>query len=320
MADVEDPRSRIDRLLAAAEAGFRQRFIEAVAVVRDENTLKELATLLEGGRFEEALLKVDEAAAHVAAGYSVTFVGAADDTAKFLADQLRVLVNFDRTNVPALELIRQNQLRMVQQFTDEQRLATRTALLEGMARGLNPRSQAELFRDSIGLTQTQVRAVLNYRRLLEENSAEALTRELRDARSDRSIEAALRNGEPLPAGQIDRMVERYRQNYIDYRAEVIARTEALPAVHEGVDAMYEQAVSSGILARGDLVQTWLTAEDARVRDSHATMEGQQRPFGQAFTSGKGNHLLYPGDPQAPIADRAQCRCAKTTRFAVDAAP
>lgn len=288
--------------------------------MRDDKTLTELEELLRAGRFDEALLKVDEAAAHVAAGYGIAFVDAAEGTAKFLADQLEILVNFDRTNLSALSQIQQNQLRMIREFTDSQRLATRYALLQGMQEGLNPRAQAELFRDSIGLTQRQVEAVLNYRRLLEANSAESLQRELRDGRSDRSIEAALRDGEPLPPAQIDRMVERYRQNYISFRAETIARTEALPSVHAGIDAMYRQAIDGGILDPGELTQKWLTAKDSRVRDSHDSMEGQQQPFGEPFVSGKGNHLLYPGDPQAPIDDRAQCRCAKTTRFTVDALP
>lgn len=320
MADVEDPRSRIDALIATYEAAFRARFLEAVFTIRDDRTLEEIADLLQRGRFEEALLQADVAAAHIASGYGIAFIAAADDTAEFLANQLSILVNFDRTNLPALEQIQRNQLRMVREFTDGQRLATQTALLRGMQEGLNPRAQAELFRQSIGLTETQVQAVLNYRRLLETNSSEALRRELRDARSDRSIERALRNGEPLPQAQIDRMVERYRENYLSYRAENIARTEALPAVHAGVDSMYRQAIEGGILDRSDLTQTWLTAHDARVRDSHESMEGQMQPFGEPFVSGKGNHLRFPGDPDAPIDDRAQCRCAKTTRFTVDTLP
>ena len=319
MADVEDPRSRIDALIGSADALFRRRFQESVSSIRDGATLTEVADLLEVGRFDEALAKVDVAAANIASGYGLAFVAAAEDTAAFLAGNLGILVNFDRTNLSALEQIRQNQLRMIVEFTEGQRLATRAALVDGISRGLNPRAQAELFRESIGLTQTQLEAVANYRRLLEENSAESLVRELRDARSDRSVERALRDGAPLPQRQIDAMVERYRQNYLRYRSETIARTEALPAVHAGVDAMYEQAVEQGLLDRGELVQTWRTAKDARVRDpAHTAMEGQKRPFGQPFLSGIGNSLRYPGDPNAPAKDRISCRCAKTTRFSVDA--
>lgn len=320
MADAEDPRTRIEALLAGAEAEFRRRFLEAVAVIRDDKTLDALVALIQAGRLNEALLQVDVAAAHIAAGYGIQFMHAAEDTASFIADQLEVLVNFDRTNLAALQIIQRNQLRMVQEFTAQQQLATRYAILKGFEEGLSPKQQAELFKSSIGLTQTQVEAVMNYQRLLESNSAEALQRELRDARSDRSLEAAIRGDTPLSRAQIESMVERYRQNYVQMRAETIARTEALPAVHDGIDSMYRQAVDQGLLSQDELVQTWLIARDARVRDSHVDMEGQQQPFGQPFVSGAGNHLLYPGDPQAPIADRIQCRCAKTTRFAIDAAP
>jgi uncharacterized protein with gpF-like domain len=59
------------------------------------------------------------------------------------------------------------------------------------------------------------------------------------------------------------------------------------------------------------VQTWNTAGDERVRESHADMEGQQVPLGQPFVSGLGNDLMYPGDPSAPAEDVINCRCVVT---------
>ncbi len=318
MAEIEDPQSRIEALLVGASLTYRTRFLETVDAIRDQFTLQELEHLLEQGRFDEALVRAEVSAAHLASAYSASYVLAGQSTAAFIANSLSVLVNFDQTNLRAVEQMRISQLRMIREFTEEQRLVTRMAIVEGISQGLNPKQQALLFKESIGLTQQQWAAVQNYRRLLEQNSAESLTRELRDGRFDRTIRGALSTGEPLSATQINRMVERYHENMLRYRAETIARTEALRSVHEGIDESYRQAIEAGTLNADELTQFWRNARDARVRDSHVSMEGQQRPLGQPFLSGDGNLLRYPGDIDAPASDAVLCRCVKTTRFTVDA--
>lgn len=317
MATYDDPKQRIDALVATTDLLFRRRFNEIISSVRDRAKLDEIATLLENGQLDEALVEADIAANHLANAYTFAYVLAAQQTAQFLADTLDVVISFDQTNYLAVNQMRQNQLRLIREFTQEQRLTTRTALLDGIAEGLNPREQALLFRDTIGLTRRQLAAIDNYRTLLESNSAEALDRELRDGRYDRSVEMALRDGEAVPAARVDAMVERYRQNMLTFRAEGIAQTESLASVHEGVDEMYRQAAENGTFDPTDLTQTWHTAGDNRVRDSHDSMDGQEQPIGTPFTSGLGNSLAYPGDPSAPAEDRIRCRCAKTTRFSID---
>jgi len=90
----------------------------------------------------------------------------------------------------------------------------------------------------------------------------------------------------------------------------------LSAVNQGVDNMYFQAISDGILDEDNMIQTWITAPDERVRGSHKPMHRQTRQMGEAFISGNGNSLRYPGDPESPVEERANCRCIKTTRFRV----
>ena len=213
--------------------------------------------------------------------------------------------------------MRANQLRLVTNFTQGQIEATKSALLQGVEAGLNPRQQALLFRQSIGLTENQITWVMNYRRLLEEGSKDVFDRVLRDRRFDSTILNAINNDEPLSSKQIDRIVERYRERVLIYRSETIARTESLSAVHQGVDNMYFQAIDSGVLDETNMQQTWHTSPpEKRIRDSHKSMDGQVRKMGEAFESGAGNYLRYPGDPEAPVAERVDCRCMKTTRFKV----
>ena len=157
------------------------------------------------------------------------------------------MVDFDAINDRAVRLMRENKLRLVREFLDSQRAATQHALVEGVTEGLNPIAQARAFRDSIGLTSRQEAAVGNYRRLLQTGDRDALVRALRDRRYDPTVRRAIASDRPLTTSQIDRMVARYRERYIKYRSEVIARTESLKIVHQGNDEMYHQAVESGKL-------------------------------------------------------------------------
>lgn len=59
-----------------------------------------------------------------------------------------------------------------------------------------------------------------------------------------------------------------------------------------------------------LGKTWVTRGDARVRGVHRTLAGEVRAgeadFWRDVTSG--GRLRYPGDPQAPPSQTANCRC------------
>lgn len=317
---AEDPASRIERVISAQEAGFIRVFLQAISDIVSAHTLDQLEQLLLEGRVEEALEALDAAAGLIGTQYGQAFSAAAGDTARFLSTSaLTVSVSFDQTNDRAVQAISRNRLRLVREFSQEQRVATRAALQDGIARGVNPRQQAVEFRQSIGLTERQRAAVANYRRLLTEGRAnnlpsqQALNRALRDARSDRSILRAIRENRPLPPEQVERMVQRYRDRYINYRAEVIARTEALRSAHQGTEEMYQQAIDAGQINPDALQRRWVTASDERVRDSHSRLNGEVRRIGEAWEADAGV-LRFPGDPDAPAEETVQCRCVISTRI------
>lgn len=311
---VDDPASRIRSLLDSSESDLRTAFDDIIRQVRDQTTLATLADLIEQGRFQEALESAARAGAQFAAAVNGVYVVAGAATADVIRRQLRVVVSFDTLNARALRVQQANQFRLIQDFTVEQTLAVREALVEGVRTGANPVRQARAFRDTIGLTASQARAVANFRRLLEAGSSEALTRRLRDRRFDPTVRRAVREGVPLAPAQIDRMVDRYRERYVSFRSRVIARTEALRAVHQGTFDMYRQAFDQGLVDPSQVVRTWHTAADERVRGSHVAMNGQERPPGEPFFSGAGNRLDFPGDPEAPPSDTIQCRCVVSTRI------
>jgi hypothetical protein len=310
----DDPATRIRALVTQMQPKFRARFLEVIDSIKDQMSLKEIEDLIILGRIDDAIIMAEVAALRLSNTFGEVMILSGQAAAEFIGNKLEIIVNFDSVNHQALSAMQENQLRIVREFTAEQRLATQEALLDGIQRGINPNQMAVAVRDSIGLTQYQQQIVNNYRRNLEQLDSNALARVLRDKRFDPTVARAIAEGNSLTAEQIDRMVDRYREKWLKYRSEVIARTESLRSVHEGTDLMYHQAVENGALDENDLVRTWDTSKRPNVRDSHRFMEGQKRKMDEPFVSGLGNHLMRPGDINAPGADTIDCKCAVTTRF------
>lgn len=316
--DVEDPAERLFRLLEGEDQRIQRVFLTAVRTLKDELDLEELADLIAEGRTADAFARLAYAGQATANASAAAFIASGHSTAEFLSDAGLGRIVFDQVNVNAVAAMQRNRLRLVEEFTNEQRKATQTALLQGIENGTNPRAAARNFRDSIGLTTRQWGHVASYRRALESigepgAASDALSRELRDARSDRSIRRAVARNTPLTAEQIDSMVERYTNNYIRHRSEVIGRTEALRAVHEGNEESYRQAVENGVIREDQLEREWRTSQDGRERTSHALLNGQKKKPGEVWETVNGT-LRFPGDPQAPAAETIQCRCAILTRI------
>ena len=225
-----------------------------------------------------------------------------------------VAVDFDPTNPRAAAIIRENRLQFVREMAAEQRRATTQALTRAMTNGAGPIETARAFRDSIGLTAYQENAVANYRRLLVARDRAALSRELRDRRSDRTVENAISRDKPLTEKQIDSMADRYRKNYRQMRAETIARTEGTTAASLARDESLQQMIDQTGIDTQRIEEIWNATRDKRTRDWHRSMNGQTVPHGGLFTDGLGNKLRRPGDPQSPAATRINCRCVKTFRI------
>lgn len=309
------PVQRIERILRTQEPVIRLAYSRMIRSIESTHTLGALADLIEAGRWESALDTALRATPNLGDAVNDSFLVAARSAARRVGRELGVVsLAFDQTNLRAVNAMRDNSLRLVRGFTQQQREATRQALIRGIEDGVNPRDMARRFRRSIGLTARQERSVGNFARALQDLDKGALRRALRDRRFDRTILRAIETGEPLSATQVETMVGRYRARFVAHRAEVIARTEALRSVHQGTQAMFQQALAEGDVEPGQLVREWNTAKDERVRDSHADMHGQVRGIDEPFTSGRGNSLMWPGDPSAPAEDTVQCRCAVGTRI------
>lgn len=308
-----DPATRLRALVDRMSARVRRRFLAIIEDVRQRLKLPALEQMIRSGQTQEALDVIDRAALQLGAEVSSVVVLSGQSAATWLRAN-GVQVSFDQTNENTLRAVREAKLNLIRGFRQEQREVLRELLTLGAQQGLNPRVIARELRQSIGLTPRQTATVRRYRELLETRSSEALDRELRDRRFDTTVRASARGEVAIPKQRVDAMVDRYRQRWINYRAEVIGRTEALRAVHQGNEAMLAQAVEERAVESDTLVRRWNTALDGRVRDSHASMHRQERPYGETFVSGAGNRLRYPGDPQAPASETIQCRCVVSTQI------
>ncbi len=307
----------LDEILKDQEPRIARAFIALIANMKNEVDLDELSALIESGQMSEALALVMRSAPNIATASGIAFLAAANEAAKQIGATIgTIVIDYDVTNHNGVNAMRANQLALVTSFTDGQRAATQAAIANGIRNGDNPRKQALAFKNSIGLTAAGQRAVDNYERALRGASSSALGNALRNKGDDLAVARAAATGEALSDDRITRMVDRYRNRMIAHRATVIARTEALRSVNEGMDAMFEQAFLNGTLDREDTIQRWNTAADERVRGTHRTMHGQKRLIGEPFVSGAGNLLMRPGDARAPASEVIQCRCRKTVTIRI----
>jgi hypothetical protein len=295
-------------LLNRAEPRVRRRFLALVDAADALDDLDDVAAMLERGDVTAALARAEEIGPGLSAALESAYTAAGVSSAAVLRSQTDTLLEFNTLNARAQASLAGNRLRLVRQFSAGQREATMEFLDDALRRGLAPVEQARALKGSIGLTRRQAASVTNYRRLLESGSSEALTRQLRDRRFDGTLRGAISGDRTLTTAQIDRMTERYRERMVQFRARTIARTETVRAIHEGDKELWDQAVEAGVVEPADIENVWHTASDERVRSSHRAMDGQVRSIGEAFRSGAGNELRFPGDPNAPASDTVNCRC------------
>ena len=312
----------IRRILRQQERRIGEFFRLAIDEYLDDLRTGQIIELLERGRIRDALESLTQIAQATSNASQLAFLAGAEATAAYIQSGNRVTIGFDQTNQRALSIMNRNKLQFIRGFDDAQRRATLAALQAGINDGFGPRQIARQFRGSIGLTEEMQRAVDNYRRLLQRIGAgdipthlqrEAFSRKLRDRRHDPRLARAIREETSLSKTEIDKMVERYRQNSIKRRAENIARTEALSGVHGGQDAALDDAIGNKSILRDEIKQKWNTGQDGRQRDAHQELHLTSVPWGEPWVNSIGP-IYYPGDRSAAVGNIINCRCARTIRI------
>lgn len=306
-------------LIALVERRLGVSWADIVEWLRQQNGLSELEARLQTGDMASVIRDVDTAAERFAADIHAGYVLSGQKTATSLDEQLpNAIIRFDVTNDRAVAYAEQNKLELVRGLTQEQAETAQRVIVAGVRAGQNPLQTARDLRDTIGLGPNQYDWVTSYRRSLEAGDfSNAMDRALSDGRDDRTVMAAMRNGTAIPPDRIDTMVERYRQNAIAFRAQIVARDSSLRAVHQGNEELYRQAIQRGDVAAKDLIREWLHgAHGQNARPGHVAMDGQRQTFGEKFHNPlTGAMLAFPGDPEADPSETIGCSCAISTRLA-----
>jgi hypothetical protein len=318
--------NRFDQLIRSWEPHLQKAFIDAIYAIRNAAQVDQIARMLDRGDVDGAVRAVGldptqfrvfdktfEAAYEAGGVATVNALPLVHDAQGF-----RVRFQFAIRNPVAEQWLRQYSSNMITGIVDDQRNMIRGFLQAGLEAGANPRTTAldlvgrvgasgKREGGTIGLTQSQEQWVRNYAQELEQTPGASLTRALRDARFDRAVQKAVSTGEPMGADLRAKMVTAYRNRALRYRAETIARSETITALHEAQNQALDQAVQSGGIDAGAITMTWRSAHDKRVRDAHRGLDGESIARGGVFQSSLGP-IRYPGDPSATAENRIGCRC------------
>lgn len=324
-----EEQARLDQLRSQTEGRYLRALNAFLAQTQSDETLRQVIRLLEGNDLPGVMRVIDNHVAVLANTLPDRFREVAvnetqeliDRVVQVLPDTMAAGIGFNPTSERAAQLMQENRLEFVQNYGQQQRDATREALVDALRSGAGPRTAAREFRDSMGLTPRMLRSVDNYRALLTQLSREALSRDLRDRRYDRTVGRAIDQQKPLTQEQIDRMVERYRKRMEIWRSEMVARTETSKTLALArAEAMRQAHLQAGIPDNW-VRRKWVTSMDGRERPTHHAMNGQEViGMDSFFLSPSGARLQYPGDPRAPAAEIINCRCDYTINYVTPAPP
>lgn len=338
-------RRQLDRFAKTLEPATRSAFLDAVGGIKAGAQMELLSELVREGSVDAIMFALGINPARfspLAEAVRTTFLRAGLNAAAEVPilrtwqprsmwrplEGMEVRWSFDVSHPQAERIVREQSSKLVTNIVQGQREAIRITLTEGLAAGNGPRTTAlnivgrvEGGRRQggvIGLNGPQAQAVANARgELSDPNRAlNFLNRQRRDKRFDAMIRRSVKSGKPLTPEQINRIIGRYEDSLLKLRGEVIARTETISSMNAAREESYRQAIEAGGLLPENVIGTWQSGGDARTRDTHTQLHGQERQFGEPFESESGARMMYPGDTSlgAPGEETINCRCMKVFRI------
>ena len=332
-------RALIDELLKTHEPAIRRAFIEAMQDARGAVDLAAVVDALARGDLTGAMQAIEVsrsflapldhemARAYYRAGRGVTGL--------LMASRPRgvsVEVRFNPGNPRAAAWLSQHSSTLVREIIDDQRVAVREALQAGMAAGRHPKTVAldvvgrmdrvakQRTGGVIGLTSGQAQWVENARAELASGDPARmrayLERRLRDRRFDRTVMKAIREGKPVSPLDVTKIVSRYSDRMLEYRAKTIALTESLTALSYSQEESARQLLDASGLQPENIERTWIARLDGHTRDSHVALNEQKVPLDGAFVSpATGARMRFPRDTSmgAHGEDVVRCRCVSSLK-------
>lgn len=175
--------------------------------------------------------------------------------------------------------------------------------------GIEPARLGRMLRSTTGLSPRQARALENYERGLYEKFRTGSTSiPLRGA--GRPLADQRYSVSRLDEQKIQTLVDRYRERLVNYRAEMIARTETMRSANAGAYAEWMAAGRSGLLDLTTARRIWIVTPDDRTCDDCMMLSGQTVGMTEAFTL---QGYAVDGTPLDPVTSEMppihpSCRC------------
>jgi hypothetical protein len=327
MANVNQ--AKLEQYIESWTPRIQEAFLASIKSIKSTVKLGEIEAALKRGDIEAAMNAVGIDRVHfrkldVALSSSFEAAGeAAIATLPYRKSLQGITVRalFDVRNLRAEAFIRERSSTRIVGIVDDTRKMVRSHLLAGMEAGQNPRTTAlelvgriqpngERSGGVIGLTKSQLEWVSNYSEKLRDKDrlGEALDNKLRDKRFDKLVKRAIRDRAAIPEATIQKMVQNYNNRALKYRANAIARTEALTSLNAAQVEAARQAVEAGQIDASGVVKEWLSREDGRERTSHAALDGKTVGLYEKFITPGDVAIDYPGEATIPASERINCRC------------
>ncbi len=325
----------LDRLIEKFTPNLRDAFRAAIADIKDRALLQAMVDAIKRGDIDGAFraLGFNDAAmrpltAMIERAYETGGVVTSQSFPNAMYSEAagRIVFRFNIRNSRAEAWLRDHSSDLVTRLTEDARAAVRNTLFEGMQEGRNPRSVAldivgrvdkstgRRVGGVVGLTVPYERAVAAMRRDLLQLDERYFDRERRDKRLDSIVRKSFRDGTPLDAETITRIVGRYSDRLLNLRGETIGRTEALASLNRSQYEAYKQAIDAGAIKQSQIKKVWDDTGDKRTRHSHRDMgiryAKEPIDIDEPFVSERGALMMHPGDTSlgAPGGEVINCRC------------
>ena len=319
-----------DELVEQLSLELQQVFLQVISRITNEALLVELIEKIKAGDPEAVFLILGMSKSslrpiilQIENIYEQGGNFASAEYPKYLdTPQGRIVFYFDARNQRGENWLKYKSSELITNITEDTRVNVRNIVTEGLAQGRNPRSTAldivgrinpltnKREGGVVGLTTGQEIWVRNFRSRLENLDDKYFDAELRDKRFDKTVQAAIDSGRPLPREAVDNLVGKYRNSVLRHRAEVISRTETLEALSKSDYESIEQLIETGAIKRAAVQLEWDDVGDRRTRNEHRAMRGQTVPIGQPFITPSGVKMMHPHDRSlgATGKDVVNCRC------------
>lgn len=189
-------------------------------------------------------------------------------------------LRFDTKNPLIRSYLHKRTGELVTLISHDTQKVIQNAVIRSFNEALTPKQVSSMIRDSIGLLPQHEVAVFNFRNALE------------------------KKGES--PDRVDELVGNYQDRLLDYRANMIARTETRMATNQGELSVWKEAANQGYFDTNTANKIWIV--DGDPCEICEPMDGVSVPLYQSWTLNNGDVV------DIPTESHPHCMCGMELSF------